>query len=145
MVVHRTKFFLGLFLLLIIPLLLNKIVWLIQSKKTSGIYAFDEAGNALDQIRTTSSVFYFKHGSDTVWFKWPGSLKLKPGAIVPIRYRPANPSDAIVDTFVSIWGATTVYGGIPLLILFVIFLHPEIVPRKSKLRLTLKRPFIQII
>src|SRR5437016_12470072 len=130
MVVHRTKFFLALFFILIIPLLANKIFWLIHSQKTEGIYAFKGGGNALDQIRQSFSVIYFKHGRDTVWFNGPGFLNLQRGTIVPIRYQPANPSNAMVDTFFSIWTSTLIYGGIPLLILFVIFLHPEVVPRQ---------------
>jgi|RhiMetdeSRZDD1v2_1073273.scaffolds.fasta_scaffold03859_9 uncharacterized protein DUF3592 len=145
MVVHRTKFFLGFFLLLIIPLLLNKIVWLIQSQKTKGIYAFHGAGNALDQIRITFSEIYFKHGSDTIWVKGPENLFLKPGTVVPVRYQPQNPSDAKIDSFFGIWFATIIYGGVPSLILLVIFFTPGIVPWKSKLRLTIKKPFIQIV
>jgi hypothetical protein len=145
MVIPRTRFFLALFLLLIVPLLLFKVVWLMQSKKGKGIFAFEGRGNALDQMRTSFSDIYFINGRDTMWFKGPGGLHLKPGAIVSIRYQPNNPSDAKIDTFKSIWGATAVYGGIPLLVLLAISLHPEIVPYRSNVELTRRKPFLRVV
>lgn len=145
MLMPRTKFFLALFSLLIVPLLLYKVVWLMQSQKANGVFAFEGSGNALDQMRFPYSDIYFINGGDTVWFKGPGGLHLQPGAIVPIRYQSNNPSNAKLDNFKSIWGATIIYGGIPLLILLVIFLHPEIVPYRSKVKLTPRKPFVWVV
>jgi hypothetical protein len=141
----RTKFFLALFSLLVVPLLSYKVIWLLQSRKTSGIFAFEGRGNALDQMRFPYSDIYFKNGKDTIWFKGPGNLDLQPGATVSIRYLPGNPSQAKLDTFKAIWGATAVYGGIPLLILLVICLHPEIVPYKAKVILLRNKPFVRLL
>lgn len=145
MVMSRTKFFLALFSLLIVPLLSYKLIWLLRSKKATGIFAFEGRGNALDQMRFPYSDIYFKNGKDTVWFKGPGSLHLKPGTAVPVRYLPGNPADAKIDTFKALWGATAVYGGIPLLILLVICLHPEIIPYKAKVILTRKSPYVRLL
>jgi hypothetical protein len=145
MIVRRTSFFLALSGLIIVPMLINKIVWLAQSKKTEGIFSFQGGGNALDQIRMTHSLLYYKLGKDTIWFEALPNLSLKEGQAVSVRYQPGNPSDVRLDTFLGIWGVTAIYGGLPLLVLLVLFLHPQIVPYRSKLRLTCKKPFIEIV
>ena len=145
MVMPRTKFFLALFLLFITPLVLYKTIWLLQSKKTTGTFAFESYGPALDQIRFPYTMIYFMVGKDTVWFKGPGLLNLKPGDLVPVRYLPRNPSNAKLDTFKSIWFGTIIYGGIPFLILLVIFLHPEIVPYRNKVMVRWKKPFVWVV
>ena len=145
MIITRTKFFLSIILLLITPLVVPKMVWLLQSKKTMGIFSFEGKGNALDQWRSSYSVIYFMVGKDTIWFNGPGGLRLREDAIVPVRYLPSSPDNAKLDSFKSIWGATAVYGGIPLLILLVIFLHPEIVPYRSKVRVMLNKPFLKLV
>jgi hypothetical protein len=96
-------------------------------------------------MRFAHSEIYFKSGNDTIWVNGPGGLHLKPGDAVPLRYHRSNPSDARVDTFKAIWGATVVYGGIPFLILLVIFLHPEIVPYRNKVMLRWKKPFVWVV
>ena len=145
MVIPRTKFFLALICLFITPLVLYKTVWLLQSKKTSGIYAFRSFGPALDQIRFPYSVIYFLNGKDTIWFKGPGDLNMKEGAIVPVLYHTGNPAGARVDSFKSIWLDTIIYGGIPFLILLVIFLQPGIVPYRSNVELTPRKPFLRVV
>jgi hypothetical protein len=145
MVMPRTKFFLALFLLYTTPLVLSKLIWLIQSKKATGKFAFESHGNALDQMRFPYSEIYFKHGNDTIWFNGPAGLHLKAGDMVPVRYLTSNPSNARLDSFKAIWGATVVYGGIPFLILLVIFLHPEIIPYRKKVLLQWKKPFVWVV
>jgi hypothetical protein len=145
MIIHRTKFFLALFLLYITPLVLYKSIWLIQSKKATGKFAFESHGNALDQMRFPYSEIYFKHGNDTIWFKGPAGLHLKAGDMVPVRYLISNPSNARLNSFKAIWGATVVYGGIPFLVLLAISLHPEIIPYRKKVKLTLEKPFVWVV
>ena len=145
MVIPRSKLFLALFLLLIVPLLLYKVIWLVQSHKVNGVFAFEGSGGALDQMRFPYSEIYFIHGKDTTWFKGPGYLNLQPGAIVPIRYLSGNPSNAKLDTFKSIWSGTLIYGGVPLLMLLVIFLNPYIVPYRSRVALSKRKPFVRVV
>lgn len=144
MLFYRSSFFLLLFLLLMIPLLASKTFWLLHSQKTKGIMAFETRGTLGDQVPLTYSLIYFKHGKDTIWFNGVPGLGLTSGEIVPVRYQPANPSDAKIDRFIALWGDTLVYGGIPFLMLLVIFLHPDVVPRRAKIRLSTKRPFVYI-
>ncbi len=145
MVLHRHIFFLALFLIPVVFLAGNKIVWLWHSKKHTGTLYFKGRGNALEQFSAPYSIIYFKLGKDTVWFERQGSLQFKRGDKVPIRYQTGNPSDAEVDNFRCIWGATVIYGGLPLLVLLVIALHPHIIPFHSKIHLTLRKPFIRIV
>jgi hypothetical protein len=141
----RTKFFLALFLLFVTPLVLYKVIWLLQSKKATGTFAFESEGPALDLIRFPYSMIYFKVGKDTVWLKGPGNLNLKSGDLVPVRYHAGNPSNAKLDTFKALWAGTIIYGGIPLLFLLVIFLHPDIVPYHKKVLLRWKKPFVWVV
>jgi hypothetical protein len=142
MIMHRTPFFLALFGILLFPLLVHRILWLMHSERTTGIMAFETQGTLGDQITLTYSQIYFKHGKDTIWFYGVAGLGLKKGQLVPVRYQPGNPADAKIDLFIALWGETLVYGGIPFLILLVIFLHPDVIPRRSRVLLTCKRPFI---
>jgi hypothetical protein len=116
-----------------------------QSRKVNGIFAFESLGPALDQIRFPHSEFWFKNGRDTVWIIGPGGLKLEKGAIVPLRFIPGNETGAKVDNFKGIWMGTVVYGGIILLVFTVIFLHPEIIPYRSRVKLTGRLPFVYVV
>lgn len=145
MVVRRTPFFLGLFLLAFIVVTGSKLIWLLRSKQTTGYFAFQGRGNALEQIRLPFSEFYYQLGNDTIWFRGPGVLNYKNNAPVTVWYQPGDPKDARVGTFFGLWGNTAVYGGIIYLLLLAIFFHPGIVPRHAKLKLTAARPFIQLV
>jgi hypothetical protein len=145
MLLRKTPFFLLLSLLILVPLLAYKVHWLIHSKKTRGVMAFEGQGNAGDQVRQDYSIIYFRCGKDTVWFNGLGNLRLPTGTIVPVRYQTNDPNDAKLDTFEGIWGDTVVYGGIPLTMLLVMFLHPKVVPRRSKVRLICKKPFVKLV
>jgi len=145
MIIQRTRFFLTISLLIVIPLVLPRVWWLKHSRRTEGIMAFAGKGELGDQMPLDYSVIYFRHGKDTIWFNGLGNLRLPPGTPVPVRYNVGDPQDAQVDLFAGIWGSTLVNGGIPLLMLLVIFLHPDVVPRKARLRLSLRRPWIGIV
>jgi hypothetical protein len=145
MIIHRTKFFLALMCLIVIPLVTYKCIWLMQSRKVNGIFAFEGRGNALEQIRFPHSEIWFRDGNDTVWIKGPGGLNLKKGDVVGVRFLPGDPDNARLDSFMGIWGGAVVYGGIILLVLTAIAFHPEIVPYRSKVMLTGKSPFIRTL
>jgi len=86
----------------------------------------------------------FMVDKDTIWFNGNDNIFFKEGEIVPVRYPKSNPYAARIDTFAAIWGDTVVYGGIPVLILLALFLHPAVIPRQSRIRLSTKKPFIEI-
>jgi hypothetical protein len=145
MIIHRTKFFLALASLLVIPLVTYRCIWLLQSRRVDGVYAFEGQGNVLEQIRFPHSEIWFRDGNDTVWIKGPGGLHLQKGDMVSVRFLPGNRDKARLDTFIGIWGGTAIYGGIVLLILIAIAFHPEIIPYRSKVMLMAKRPFIRTL
>ncbi len=96
------------------------------------------------QIVHVFSVINFIRGKDTIWFHSNDNILFRRGEIVPVRYQRHDPNDARVDIFVSIWGDTLGYGGVLLLIVMIMFLHPEVVPRGSILLLITKKPFIRL-
>lgn len=145
MIIHRTKFFLALISLVVIPLVTYKYIWLMQSRRVDGVFAFEGQGNVLEQIRFPHSEIWFRDGNDTVWIKGPGGLHLKKGDVVSVRFLPGDRDNARLDTFIGIWGGTVIYGGIVLLLLTAIAFHPEIVPYRSKVMLMVRRPFVRIL
>jgi hypothetical protein len=144
-VVRRGSFFLTLILTLTGCFMIPKMLWLSHARRTKGIFAFAGKGSAGDQVRLDYSVIYFKLEKDTFWFNGLGNIDYSPGDNVPIRYQSDNPSDAKVDLFIAIWGETLVDGGIPMLMLLCIMIHPGVVPRRARLRLGGKKPFIWIV
>jgi len=126
------------------PFLIYKIGWIANSKTANGVVGFigrEYSG----QIVRNYSVISFSANNGIVWFNGNDNDLFKPGQIIPIRYSEDNPKDARVNNFVSIWGDTVVYGGIPTLVILIIFVHPLVVPRKSRLRLGFTKPFITVL
>ena len=145
MAIPRTFFFLALVLILATTLFSGKMVWLLDSEETTGIFSFQGRGNALDQIRSGYSFCYFKKGNDTIWFKGAESLKLKEGAIIKVRYQRNNPADARVFSFRGFWRGTIIYGIIVFLVILVVFLNKEVLPRGSSIGFPNKKALIYII
>lgn len=138
----KTRLFLLLAVLCTAPFILYKISWLLHSRRTLGVYSFRGHGEAGDQMPLDYSVCWFPLGRDTIWFNGAGNLGLREGDSIPIRYQPDEPWDARIDVFPAIWDDTIVYGGIPLFALLLMYLHPKVVPRGRKVRVTRQRPFL---
>ncbi|HTB24642.1 MAG TPA: hypothetical protein VK711_04695 [Puia sp.] len=145
MVIRQITLFTSIFLLYASPIIIPKIIWLSRSQKTSGIFSFEGKGSAGERIQLSYSFIHFKYGNRTIWFKGLGNMHLKEESVVPVRYQINDPEDAKVDTFYGIWGAVVVYGGEPLLILICIFFHRGIFPPKSKILITLKKPYLKVV
>jgi hypothetical protein len=144
-VLSKERFFLLLFLLTVLLAFGPRALWMLHSRTTWGVFAFEGAGNAGDQISLSNSINYFRLGKDTILFTGMGNLEYCPGDFIPIRYQVDRPADAEIDRFIALWGKSMVFGGIPLVMLMCIFLHPGVVQRHAKLRLIFKKPFIQIV
>ena len=56
MAIRRSIFLLILALLIIVPILTTKLIWLAGTKTITGVKSFEGMGNALDQMRATYSV-----------------------------------------------------------------------------------------
>ena len=141
----RNQFFLLLFVVFIGPFFVNKLLWLSTSTLTTGAMRFighDNLGSVLGM--STYPVIRFITGRDTVYFNGNVNINLHRGEMIAVRYQKNNPSDAKVNTFVCIWGDTLAYGLLPLLVLVVLYLHPDIIPKKSSIQFG-KKPFIKIV
>jgi len=146
MIISRTKFFIAIALLITTPLVIAKLVWLARTKTTTGTFSFEGMGNALDQMRPTYSVISFVHNNDTTWFNaTAATMNFKPGDHVPVRYNVSDPEDATIDTFSAIWTGTLIFGGIPVFILLIISLDRHIVPYRSRIRFSKKKPYIFVL
>lgn len=91
------------------------------------------------------SVIRFIAGKDTIWFNSPDNLIFVKDEAVPVLYQKDTLSQAKVDTFTGLWGYTLIYVSPPLLILIILFFHPELMPARSKIYLKIKKPFFQIV
>jgi len=145
MVIRQITLFISIVLIYSSLIIVPKIIWLNHSQKTVGIFSFEGMGSAGERIKLSYSFIYFKHGHETIWFQGIGNMHLKEGSPVPIRYQINDPADAKVDTFYGMWADAAVYGGEPLLVLICIFLHRGIFPPRSKIRLTLKKPYLLLV
>jgi hypothetical protein len=147
MTLTRTQFFVLIFLLFIAPFYFYKCFWLARSSKAVGQLKF--IGHTLElQGISSHPVILFKAGNDSIFFNGNVKLEQKPGDYIPIRYQTHNPTDARINTFLSIWGDSIMYSLWPLLVFLVLALTPErmgpIIPRHSKIILG-KKSLIHII
>jgi hypothetical protein len=146
MIISRHSFFAGLFVLIILPLPVYKLIWLCGSQETLGTMYFTGHGNLGSVLGvSTYPVIWFKAGKDTVFFNGNVNIPLKDGERISIRYRKNNPQDAKMNVFSSLWGDTLAYAMGPLLIILVIFFHPDLVPKKGKIAVTGKKPWIRFL
>jgi hypothetical protein len=148
MILSRNQFFLLLSILGVAPFYLSKILWLSNSKQTTGIVWF--MGHTLELHGDISNhlVVLLKAGKDSVTFNSSAGLGYRIGDSVPVRYQKDNPSDARINIPYCIWTDTLVNSLLPILILLVLFFTPErfapLIPKKAKVRLGIK-PFLKII
>lgn len=143
MTLNKFSFFLLLLCIVTAPFLVYKITWLVRSVKVNGEMGFIGKSYGGAYVHVYSNI-HFMAGKDTIWFNGNDNIFFKEGETVPVRYPKSNPYEARIDTFAAIWGDTVVYGGIPVIILLALFLHPAVIPRGSRVRLSTKKPWIEI-
>ena len=145
MEISKPLFFAALVVMVAGPFWAVRTLWVMRSVQVRGVFAFAGNGMAGDQVKADYSVISFRVGEKEIWFNGLGNIRYRRDQPVLIRYQPDNPYDARVDIFEGIWGDTLVYSGIPAFMLLVAFLHPSVVPWGSRVRLTVKRPFLRIL
>lgn len=101
--------------------------------------------NQTGQLVHRYSVISFNVGRNTIRFNGNDNIFFKENEPVPVRYQRNHPEEARIDVFSAIWGDTLVYSGIPVLILIVVFLDPKIIPLRSKVKLSVRKPFVKIL
>ena len=144
MVLHRSIFFLVLFIVTVVPFPVQNIYWLLHSVKTNGIVHFtgkEYSGQMVHEY----AVVTFTAGKNTIWFNGYDDVLFPRKQVIPVLYQRDNPEDARIDVFVAVWADTLIYACIPAAIILVLFLHPAIIPRRAKIRLMAKRPFIGLV
>jgi hypothetical protein len=145
MILSRNSFFLLLCAIFLLPIPIYKLIWLVTARTTTGTMYFTGHGNLGSVLGiSTYPVIWFKSGKDTIYFNGNVNVELKSGEQVSVRYQPANPSDAKVNSFICIWGDSLAYELGPFLILLVIFFHPDLVPKHAKVVMG-KKQWVKII
>jgi hypothetical protein len=145
MIFTRSQFFITLFSIIVLPIVAYKIIWLLRSSKAVGEMEFVGHGNYGSILGvSTYPVIIFTVGKDTFHFNGNLNIPLKRGQKVELRYLRHNPSNAKINTFLCIWGDTITYTLGPLLAFLGIFFAPDIVPRRSKLKVGI-RPLVRIL
>jgi hypothetical protein len=128
----RNRFFLYLFVLLVLPLPLYKLIWILSSRKTEGTMYFTGHGNLGSVLGiTTYPVIWFKSGKDTIYFNGNLNIPLREGEKVSVLYQRNDPGDAKIRLFSCLWGDTMAYDLAPFIILLIVFFHPDLIPKKS--------------
>jgi hypothetical protein len=136
MTLSRRSFFIVLFLILVVPWFIPKVIWIATSAKTTGHMEFighDNLGSTLGM--TTYPVIKFDVGGLTFHFNGNMNVPLKKGDSVEIRFQKKHPSDARINSFGTLWGDTIAYGAGPFLFYLVLLLSPSIFPWKSRIRI----------
>jgi hypothetical protein len=143
----RSSFFVLLFVVLIGPLIANKVIWIFFSEKTYGRVLFK--GRTIE-VQGTSDHYVVKYrvDKDSLFLNTADVLDRQKGAIVPVRYQKKSPGDACINDFIGIWLTTSVYALFPLLVLIVLYCTPErfdpLIPRNAIIEIG-RKPFLKII
>jgi len=145
MILSRNIFFFFLLIMVLLPFVGYKLVWLSTTTETTGYMDFTGHGNLGSVFGiSTYPVIRFTLGPHKIYFNGNVNIPLAPNEPVSVRYQSNDPEDAKINTFSCIWGDTLAYALAPLLILLVVFFHPEVVPKKSTICIG-KKPLLQII
>ncbi len=142
MLISRTRFFMLLLFLVFMISLGPRLIWLSHSERITGKVSF--TGKSLaGQFMHTYAVVQFRYKDSLYLFNGPDNLLFEDNTPVPVRFNPYHPTEARIDQFLSIWGDRLLYGGIPILLLLVIFFQSEIFP--YVIRLKRSHPLISLI
>jgi len=138
MIFTRTTFFVLLFVVLVVPWTIPKIIWVAGSARASGTMEFighSDWGSALGM--STYPVIKFEVGDHEFHFNGNGNVPLAKGQKVGVLFQKDDPEDAVIDSFGSIWGPTIAYTIGPLLIYIVLLISPAVIPWRARLRIGL--------
>lgn len=133
-----------LFFITVFPFPLYKLVWIARSKATTGTMCF--MGKSIDgQFAHSYPVIKFStNGRDTVFFNGTDELMYQKGESIAVRYQQNNPSNARISSFKGLWMDTLIYALIPMLILSIIYFHPDLLPQGASVKLGMK-PVISVL
>ena len=141
---RKTQFIILLAVLFVLPFIIYKVTWIVRANRAMGTMSF--MGKTLNgQFSSEYAVIRFtSNGKDTVFFNAAEGVSLQPYEQVPVLYYKNDMPGARVASFQGLWVDTVIYASIPLVILLIIFFHPDIIPRNSIIQVG-KKPIIQLI
>ncbi len=87
---------------------------------------------------------FSSNGRDTIFFNGTDELTYQKGEMVPVRFQEKNLQDARINSFKGLWMDTLIYALIPLLILVIIYFHPDLLPQDARVVLGFK-PIISVV
>ena len=145
MIVKRYTFFIALLLLAVAPYFAARLFWILSAKETSGKIAFTGKDISAQIPRSYSVVLFSVTGKDSVFFNSTDGEIWEENSIVSVLYQPSDPHNASINSFMGLWLDATIYGAIIFVIIAIIFLHPEIVPYRSNIKLQLRKPVISVV
>ena len=143
MTLTRTCFFIAIFTFTVFPFIGYKLLWIFSSKETAGVTRFT-GKDYLGQLSRKFTVIRFYVDKDTIWFHSLDNQLFAKDQTVQVRYQPNNPSDARVNNFAGLWVDTLIIISPFFLVVIITYLHPDLVPRGSKIRVEGKRPFLKV-
>jgi hypothetical protein len=143
MLLSKIQAFLFCLILLILPVLSYKLLWICNSHATNGTMCFMGKSQDGQMVREYPVIRFSSNGRDTVFFNGTENANFNAGVTVPVRFQKSNPSAARINNFTGIWMDTVLYISVPLVFLIIVFLHPDIIPGKSKIALGL-HPLVKI-
>lgn len=138
MTIGKIPFFLTLFLIIAMPFVVPRLIWIARSRTLIGVMGFQGRGTAGEQIPLTYSYIYYKPDTTLIYFEGHPGLSYRHGDPVPVRYLRDKVTDARVNTVLGLWGDVLVYSGIPEFILLICFFHRHLVPWGSRIKLGIK-------
>ncbi len=145
MTLKKNQFFILFFLLIVLAFSLHKLVWLASASSAKGIVSFTGHGNLGAALGITSyPVVKFSTGTDIIYFNGNANVDLKEGDTVTVLYQDRHPSDAKINSFITLWGDTLAYALGPLLVFVALFLIPDVFPKHSLIRIS-RKPIISFI
>jgi hypothetical protein len=136
MIIPRRVFFMILFVAVVVPWCVPKMIWIAGSAKTTGIMEFvghGDLGSALGM--STYPVIKFEVGDRIFHFNGSRNVPLKKGEKVDVLFQKDNPGDAMINSFATIWGQTIAYAMGPLLVYLVLLVSPGVIPWRARLKI----------
>lgn len=139
----KNQFFFSLLFVILLPFVVPNLVWLARSQKATGKVQGIGHHTGMNLGPSSYALVSFQAAQDTIWFQGVDQ-DYQLGDQVPVRYQPAQPSDAKIATLLSLWGDTFAYSSVAFIFWIGCFLSKDLVPKTATVRIG-KKPFIQVI
>lgn len=143
MIVSRFVFLTGLFCLFVLPFYVQNLHWIYHSTPTTGKAVFD-GRSYTGQIGHSYTVIMFVTQGDTIMFNSDDNQIFEKGTTLPVRYNNSMLKDARIGNTSGLWARTFFYSLMPLLIIIIIAVHKELIPYRSRIKLSYN-PLITVL